>query len=112
VPPTSRAPSASLAAAIMLPVVRGDICPLFVREESLVYHAAFVYARCRGCTEAISLGVGTTLRQKLAGSPLDISGGRAQAKELGLIIGRDRSMIAHVRTCSSITTVDTAKAEA
>jgi hypothetical protein len=84
----------------------------FVREESLVYNGAFVYARCRDCTEAISLGVGTTLRQKLAGSPLDISGGRAQAKELGLIIGRDRSMIAHGRTCSSITTVFQAKAEA
>jgi hypothetical protein len=91
---------------MMPPVVRGDIWPLFVREESLVYNGAFVYARCRGCTEAISRGVGTTLQQKLAGSPLEIASGLAQAKELGLMIGRNLSMIAHVRTCSSITVVD------
>jgi hypothetical protein len=54
------------------------------------------------CTEAISLGVGTTL----TGSPLEIANGLAQAKELGLIIGRNRSMIAHVRTCSGNSTVD------
>jgi hypothetical protein len=63
----------------MPPVIRGDIWPLFVREERLVYNGAFVYARCRGCSEAISLGVGTTLRQKLAGSALEIAGGRSQA---------------------------------
>jgi hypothetical protein len=38
--------------------------------------------RCRGCTKATSLGVGTMLQQKLVGSPLEIGGGRAQAKEL------------------------------
>jgi hypothetical protein len=96
----------------MPPVVRGDIWPLFVREENLVYNRAFFYARCRGCTEAISLGVGTTLQQKLTGSPLDIAGVRAQAKELGLVIGRDRSMIPHMRTCRGIASVDKANAEA
>jgi hypothetical protein len=53
------------------------------------------------CSEAISPGVGTTL----TGSPLEIASGLAKAKELGLIIGRNRSMIAQVRTCSGITTV-------
>jgi hypothetical protein len=54
------------------------------------------------CTEAISHGVGTTM----TGSPLEIASGLAQAKEFGLIIGRNISMIAHVRTCSGISTVD------
>jgi hypothetical protein len=57
------------------------------------------------CADAISLGVGTTLQQKLAGSPLDIASGLAQAKVLGLIIGGIRSMIAHVRKCSGIVIV-------
>jgi hypothetical protein len=55
------------------------------------------------CTEAISLGVGTTLQQKLTGSPLEIASGLVQAEELGPIIGRNRSVIAHVCTCSGIT---------
>jgi hypothetical protein len=46
------------------------------------------------------------------GSPMEIAGGRAKAKEFGLIIVRDTSMIARVRTCGSITTVGKAKAEA
>jgi hypothetical protein len=54
----------------------------------------------------MSLGVGTTPQQKLAGSPLEMASGLAQAKELSLIIGHNRSMIAHVRTCSGITIVD------
>jgi hypothetical protein len=54
------------------------------------------------CTEAISLGVGTTLQQKLAGSPLEIASGLAKAKELGLIIGRNRSMNVDVRTCTIV----------
>jgi hypothetical protein len=51
------------------------------------------------CTKGISLGVQTTL----TGCPLEIASGLAKAKKLGLIIGRNRYMIAQVRTCSGIT---------
>jgi hypothetical protein len=57
----------------MPPVVKGNLWPLFVREGSLVYHQAVVYARCKSCTQPILLGVGTTLQQKLKGSPQDIT---------------------------------------
>jgi hypothetical protein len=95
----------------MPPVLKGDIWPLFVLEGSLVYHQAVVYAGCKRCTQPVPLGVGTTLQQKLKG-PQDINDGRSQAKELGLVVGRDKSMISHVRACGSITTADNGKAEA
>jgi hypothetical protein len=57
-----------------------------------VYNGAFVYA-CWALYRSDFAWCGTTL----TGSPLEIAIGLAQAKELGLIIGRHRSMIAHVR---------------
>jgi hypothetical protein len=89
----------------MPPVIRGDIWPVFVREEGVVSTTAPSSMPAGLCTEAISLGVGTTLQQKLAGTPLKIASGLAQAKELGLIIGRNRSIVAHLRTCSGISFV-------
>jgi hypothetical protein len=96
----------------MPPVIKGDLSPLLVREGSLVYHQAVMYARCKSCTQPIPLGVGTTLQQKLKSSPQDITEGRSRAKELGLVVGRDKSTIALVRVCGSITTADKVKAEA
>jgi hypothetical protein len=66
-----------------------------------VYNGAFVYA-CWALHRSDFAWCGTTL----TGSLLEIAFGLAQAKELGLIIGGHRSMIAHVRTCSGITAVD------
>jgi hypothetical protein len=96
----------------MPPVLKGDIWPLFVSEGSLVYHQAVVYVCCKSYTRPIPLGVGKSLQQKLKGSPQDINDGRSQAKEPGLVVGRDKSMISHVRACGSITTADKVKAEA
>jgi hypothetical protein len=88
----------------MRPVLKGDLLPFSIHEDSLVYHQVVVYARCKSCTQPIPLGVGTTLQQKLKSSPQDITDGRSQAKELGLAVGLENSMIAHVWACGSITT--------
>jgi hypothetical protein len=71
-----------------------------------------VYARCKSCTQPIPLDVGTTLQQKLKGSPQDITEGRSQAKKLGPFVGRYTSILARGRECGSITAPDKAKVKA
>jgi hypothetical protein len=95
----------------MPPTLKGDLWPLFHREASLNYMGGTVYARCKACTSKLSLTAGTALR-----GPLKIDGsvtaGRLAAKQLGLVIGRDRDKYSHVQKCSLTSSEAKMKAEA
>jgi hypothetical protein len=99
-------------AAVMRPVVRGELWPLLHREVSLVYVGTAVHARCRASTVELSLDTGTALREELKGDESAVPAGRAVAKLLGLVSGRDRKMYGHVLICNRISKDAKANAEA
>jgi hypothetical protein len=114
-PPDSSPPSDSFPphdAAVMPIVARGELWILFHREESLVDVGATVYTRCRAHTAELPLASGTALCEELKGDESAIFAGHAAAKLHGLVPGRSRNMYGHVLTCSRISPVDKAKAEA
>jgi hypothetical protein len=72
----------------MPPSVKGNLWPLFHREDTLVYVGATVYARCKACTAELSLAAGSALRERLKGDKAAVAAGRAAAKLHGLVVGR------------------------
>jgi hypothetical protein len=96
----------------MPPSVKGNLWPLFHREDTLVYVGATVYARCNACTAELSLAAGSDLREQRKGDEAAVAAGRAAAKLHRLVVGRDRNTHSHVLKCSRISPDAKAKSEA
>jgi hypothetical protein len=71
----------------MPPTLKGDMWPLFHREETLTYMGGTAYARCKTCTSKLSLTTGTALRGQLKGDG-SVTADSLVAKQLGLVISR------------------------
>jgi hypothetical protein len=85
----------------MSPSVKGDLWPLFHREETLSYVGTAVYARCKACTLELSLAAGSAVREQLKGDKAAVAAGRVAAKLHGLVVGRYRNMYSHVLNLQS-----------
>jgi hypothetical protein len=94
------------------PILKGALWPLFRREATLMSMGGTVYARCKACTSELSLTDGTALRGQLKGDEEALAARRLGAKQLGLVIGRDREMYSHVQKCSLVSPEAKTKAEA
>jgi hypothetical protein len=96
----------------MPPTLKGDLWPLFHREATLTYIGGIVYARYKACTSELSLTDSMALRGKLKGDEEAVSSGCLGAKQLGLVIGRDREVYSHVQKCSLVSPEAKTKVEA
>jgi hypothetical protein len=96
----------------MPPVARGELWPLFHREESLVCVGTTFNARYRACTAELSLAIETVLREQLESDETAVSAGRAAADLHSLAPGRDRNSYGYVLISCRISPDAKTKAEA